>query len=96
MTVYDLRPEEFGPWARVILSGRKKILMSYGIPVARTNGKKVTRLWNGYSNITGRHIKAFCGLDKESFLSLPYKAKPDKTALSYMGAMFKAEGRKNG
>ena len=91
MIIYDLRPEEFAGKARVILTGRTKILLSFGIPVARQKGKHITRLWNGYSNITGRHVKAFCGLDKTEFLALPCKEKTDKTALTYLQAMFTAE-----
>lgn len=34
------------------------------------NGK-VIRLWRGWTATTGRHIKAFCGLNKKEFLNLP-------------------------
>ena len=46
-------------------------LYSYGKPIMRRypNGK-VERLWNGYSQTTGRHIYAFCLMNKKEFTNL--------------------------
>lgn len=32
---------------------------------------EIFRLWDGWSQTTGRHIKAFCGLNKREFEALP-------------------------
>ena len=30
----------------------------------------LVRLWDGWSATTGRHIKAFCGLNKAAYMAL--------------------------
>lgn len=48
-------------------------LQSYSTIVAQTTPDgKLQRTWNGYSATTGRHIKAYCGLNKSEYLNLPY------------------------
>lgn len=49
-------------------------LISYTTDVAKRlpNGN-IEKLWNGWSATTGRHIKAFCGMNKAQFDKLPYK-----------------------
>lgn len=43
-------------------------LYSYNTPVIRRNTDgTLTRLWDGWSATTGRHIAAFCGLNKAAF-----------------------------
>lgn len=46
-------------------------LYSYGTPILtkRTNGE-IVKHWNGWSATTGRHIKAFCGLNKAQYTAL--------------------------
>lgn len=46
-------------------------LYSYGtrILTKRTNGEMVKH-WDGWSATTGRHIKAFCGLNKAQYTAL--------------------------
>lgn len=46
-------------------------LYSYGTPILtkRANGEMVKH-WNGWSATTGRHIKAFCGLNKAQYTAL--------------------------
>ena len=46
-------------------------LYSYGTPIItkRTNGEMVKH-WYGWSATTGRHIKAFCGLNKAQYGAL--------------------------
>lgn len=47
-------------------------LRSYTTDVARiTPDGKVERLWGGWSATTGRHIAAFCGMNKREFTNLP-------------------------
>lgn len=46
-------------------------LYSYDTPIIkRTKEGKLIKLWNDYSNTTGKHIKAFCGLNKKEFMEL--------------------------
>lgn len=46
-------------------------LYSYDTLVARKSPDgRITRFWNGWSQTTGRHIKAFCGLNKREWDSL--------------------------
>ena len=47
-------------------------LYSYGTPIVKRIAKtgRLVRLWNGWTATTGRHIKAFCGLNKAEFLAL--------------------------
>lgn len=47
------------------------ILYSYGTAIIRREGGRLVRLWDGWTATTGRHIRAFCGLNKSEFLALP-------------------------
>lgn len=39
--------------------------------ISRDSKGNLTRFYDGWTATTGRHIKAFCGLDKAGFLALP-------------------------
>ena len=74
--MYELMPDgsqkSFYGKALVEIDGEgNEILYSYGTPIIRrgTSGS-LTRLWDGWSATTGRHIRAFCGLNKARFLQL--------------------------
>lgn len=46
-------------------------LYSYNTPIVkRLASGELVRMWNGWSATTGRHIKAFCGLNKAEFEKL--------------------------
>lgn len=45
-------------------------LFSYGTPIVCRNGSRLTRLWDGWSATTGKHIAAFCGLNKKGYEAL--------------------------
>lgn len=46
-------------------------LYSYGTKIMTKNSDGTfTRHWNGWSATTGRHIKAFSGLDKKGYEAL--------------------------
>lgn len=46
-------------------------LYSYGTPIIkRLVSGELIKLWDGWTATTGRHIRAFCGLNKAGFLSL--------------------------
>ena len=56
-----------------------KWLKSYNTIVAKIDGNKLIKLWNGYSKTTLRHIKDFCKMyniffegTKKAWLNLPY------------------------
>lgn len=51
-----------------------EVLHSYGTPIIKhTKSGKLVKLWNGWTATTGRHIKAFCGLNKAGYMALPEK-----------------------
>ena len=76
MKMYELIPDNgrksfYGKAKVVIDDNGNETLYSYDTPIIKRdiNGK-LTKLWNGWSNTTGTHIKAFCGLDKKSYDNL--------------------------
>ena len=47
-------------------------LYSYETPIVkRTAAGQLVKLWDGWTATTGRHINAFCGLNKAGFAALP-------------------------
>lgn len=74
--VYELTPNDshksFYGKARVIVNNDgSETLISYTTPiVTRNTDGSLTRLWSGWSATTGRHIRAFCGLNKSEFFAL--------------------------
>lgn len=76
MRTYELSPvdgrKSFYGKAFVMIDSRgTETLYSYGTPVIRRyKDGKLKRLWTGYSATTGRHIKAFCGLNKAEYTSM--------------------------
>ncbi len=57
-----------------------RVLYSYGTPIlSRDKNGNYRRLWGGWSATTGRHITAFCGMNKAAFMSLPYTLTPHET-----------------
>ena len=76
MKMYDLIPDNgrksfYGKAKVVIDDNGNETLYSYDTPIIKRdiNGK-LTKLWSGWSNTTGAHIKAFCGLDKKAYINL--------------------------
>lgn len=73
MKVYELSPKDgrksfYGKAKVKVEDNGAEILMSYNTPVMRRciNGK-LERLWSGCSATTGRHIAAFCGINKNQY-----------------------------
>lgn len=51
-----------------------KTLYSYDTPIITESADgNYTRLYNGYTATTGRHINAFCGMNKDAFMKLSVK-----------------------
>lgn len=77
MEIYELCPvdgrQSFYGKAKVFIDERgTKTLVSYNTPVIRREiDGTLTRLWSGWTATTGRHIRAFCGLDKSAWDALP-------------------------
>lgn len=76
--VYELQPKDshksFYKKAFVIYADGVEYLQSYNTIVAvKTDDGTIHRTWDGYSATTQRHIKAFAGLNKHEYLSLPYE-----------------------
>ena len=76
MKMYELIPNNgrksfYGKAKIVIDDNGNETLYSYDTPIIKrdVNGK-LTKLWSGWSNTTGTHIKALCGLDKKSYDNL--------------------------
>ena len=46
-------------------------LYSYNTPIiTRLVSGELVKLWNGWTATTGRHIAAFCGLNKTEYMNL--------------------------
>ena len=76
LNVYELHPVDgrksfYGKALVHVDNAGNETLYSYNTPViTRTNTGDLIRLWSGWSMTTGRHIKAFCGLNKKEYESL--------------------------
>ncbi len=76
MKTYELQPtnnqKSFYGKATVIIENDTETLKSYStLIIKRTKSGELVRLWDGWSATTGKHIAAFCGLNKKQFLALP-------------------------
>lgn len=76
MRIYELKPNDgcksfYGKATVVIDDNGTETLYSYGTPIIsrETNGE-LKKIWDSWSATTGRHIKAFCGLNKTQFMNL--------------------------
>lgn len=76
MSKYELRPVDgkksfYGKAFVVVENDGSETLYSYDTPIIkRTASGELVRLWNDWSATTGRHIQAFCGLNKAGFIKL--------------------------
>lgn len=74
--IYELVPNNgrksfYGKAVVKLLEDGTEVLYSYNTPIIKrdVNGK-LTRLYDGWTQTTGAHIKSFCGLTKSQFLTL--------------------------
>lgn len=67
----DNRKSFYGKATVEIMENGTKILTSYNTKIMMIfpNGS-MYRLWDDWTQTTGRHIKAFCGLNKNEFMKL--------------------------
>ena len=65
-------------------------LYSYNTPIIkRLASGELVKLWGGWSNTTGKHIKAFCGLNKAGFMGLAHEPTPQEKAAAYSGTLYR-------
>ena len=76
MRKYELIPNDgrksfYGKAVVVIDDSGNETLYSYGTPImSRTTTGAFSRIWDGWTSTTGRHIKAFSGLNKAEYFNL--------------------------
>lgn len=76
MRIYELIPTDgrksfYGKAVVVVEDNGTKTLYSYGTPIVkRLVSGELVKMWDGWTATTGRHIKAFCGLNKAAYMSL--------------------------
>lgn len=77
MKKYELKPtgtqKSFYKKAIVYIDNNgTETLYSYDTPIiTRDSNGNLVKLWNGWTATTGKHIKAFCGLNKSEYSALP-------------------------
>ena len=86
MKAYELIPKNgqksfYGKAIVYVNADGSETLYSYNTPIIerKANGELV-RIWRGWSVTTGRHIKAFCGLNKAEFLRIETASIPPMAA----------------
>ena len=77
--IYELTPTEnqnqesfYGKAKVVVEEDGTETLYSYDTAIIkRLPDGTLVRLYDDYTTTTGKHIKAFCGLDKKAFTKMP-------------------------
>lgn len=76
MRKYELIPTDgrksfYGKAVVIVGDNGTETLYSYGTPIIkRLVSGELVKLWSGWSATTGRHIQAFCGLNKAAYMNL--------------------------
>lgn len=76
MKIYELKPTDgrksfYGKAVVIVEDNGTETLYSYDTPIIkRLVSGELVKLWDGWTATTGRHIQAFCGLNKAAFMSL--------------------------
>lgn len=76
MGTFELMPKDshksfYGKAIVFVYDDGTQILHSYGMRVIKRDAAgNLFRLWDGWSATTGRHIAAFCGLNKSGYFNL--------------------------
>lgn len=76
MRTYELTPTDgrksfYGKAVVIVEDNGTETLYSYGTPIVkRLVSGELVKMWDGWTATTGRHIKAFCGLNKAAYMSL--------------------------
>lgn len=76
MKKYELIPNDgrksfYGKAVVEVADDGSETLYSYNTAIIkRTAAGELVKLWDGWSATTGRHINAFCGLNKAAYMAL--------------------------
>lgn len=76
MRKYELIPMTgqksfYGKAVVVVEDNGTETLYSYGTPIVkRLVSGELVKMWDGWTATTGRHIQAFCGLNKAAYMNL--------------------------
>lgn len=76
MRTYELTPTDgrksfYGKAVVMVEDNGTETLYNYGTPIVkRLVSGELVKMWDGWTATTGRHIKAFCGLNKAAYMSL--------------------------
>lgn len=76
MRTYELTPTDgrksfYGKAVVMVEDNGTETLYSYNTPIIkRLVSGELVKMWDGWTATTGRHIKAFCGLNKAAYMSL--------------------------
>jgi hypothetical protein len=76
MKEYELKPTDgrksfYGKAVVIVEDNGTETLYSYGTPIVkRLVSGELVKMWDGWTATTGRHIKAFCGLNKAAYMNL--------------------------
>lgn len=76
MKKYELIPNDgrksfYGKAVVEVADDGSETLYSYNTAIIkRTAAGELIKLWDGWSATTGRHISAFCGLNKAGYMAL--------------------------
>lgn len=76
MKEYELKPTDgrksfYGKAVVMVEDNGTETLYSYGTPIVkRLASGELVKLWDGWTATTGRHIQAFCGLNKQEYNNL--------------------------
>ena len=94
MRKYELIPDDghksfYGKAIVTIDNNGNETLYSYGTAIIKRDASgNLERLYSGWSATTGRHIKAFCGLNKAGFFALPHELTPFEKTKAYSGTLY--------
>lgn len=86
MRKYELIPTDgrksfYGKAVVIVEDNGTETLYSYNTPIIkRLVSGELVKLWDGWTATTGRHIHAFCGLNKAGFLNLESPCIPPMAA----------------
>ncbi len=76
MRKYELTPTDgrksfYGKAVVIVEDDGTETLYSYGILIIkRLVSGELVKLWDGWTATTGRHVQAFCGLNKAAYMAL--------------------------
>lgn len=95
MRKYELTPTDgrksfYGKAVVIVEDNGTETLYSYNTPIIkRLVSGELVKLWDGWTATTGRHIQAFCGLNKAGFMGLEHKPTPQEKAAAYNGTLYR-------